>query len=515
MAEYISSQDDCASGNSVYIDCFGAVSNSGNDSSTAIQQAIDYCEANRISTVRITGVNVYKILKPIVIKANVRLELDPTVTLQVDGDFNAFELQKNASITGGTIQVVNSIFQSAVIYVSGSQQIEVPNQSVISNINIINATSSYKGIAVHFYCQKAWEYISFFQVNSIQIKNFQTAIYLKTEYIADMNTPCWINANVFQSIFIDGCQYGIEVDGNNDLPNESSGNVFSRIQVQCRQQTKKVIRCSGAYNSFDCMIWDTYRMSSEPIVIEFSSNSHRNYLFSNLLLTTIVDKGQYNVCISTYEQSLPIELPLTLNKPHLIGNQDDILVNAPMKYSVKQVSGKLPYGGNLTNCFNLIDEQSVNYIDIPDSNPVIIEIDFTKNPIQMLNCFGLYFGWGEIPKKIRIEYLLSANGNWIVATDVPLNMRDTIISNMKASQLYKVRVTMSGYVQDHKRFRINRIFARSSMESGNAWLSTNGGKLYGDIEMEAGKGLVLKTSGGGKWRVTINEVGQLIMTKVT
>ena len=70
---------------SVHIDCFGAVPNSGNDSSLAIQQAIDYCVANRISTVRITGVNTYKIVKPIVIKSNVRLELDPTVTRKLMG----------------------------------------------------------------------------------------------------------------------------------------------------------------------------------------------------------------------------------------------------------------------------------------------------------------------------------------------------------------------------------------------------------------------------------------------
>lgn len=515
LSEYISSQEDCAPENSVHIDCFGAVPNSGNDSSLAIQQAINYCVANRISTVRITGVNTYKIVKPIIIKSNVRLELDLTVTLQIDGDFNVFELQQNASITGGTVQVINPVFQSAVIYVSGSQQIEVPNHSLISNINIINATSSYKGKAIHFYCQKAWDYISFFQVNFIQIKNFQTAIHLKTEYIDDINTPCWINANVFQSIFIDGCQYGIEVDGNSDLPNESSGNTFHDIQVQCRQQTKKVIRCTGAYNIFDCMIWDTYRMSSEQIVIEFSSNSHRNYLFSNLLSTTIVDKGQYNVCKSTYEESLRIQLPITLNKPHLIGNQDDILVNAQQKYTVKQVSGKLPYGGNLANCFNLIDEQSVNYIDVPDSNPVVIELDFTKNPIKMLNCFGMYFGWGESPKKIKVEYALSATGNWVVASDVPLNVGDTIISNMKANQLYKVRITLSGYSQDHKRFRINRMFARSSMENGNAWLATTGGRMFGDIEIEASKGIIMKTASGVKWKVTMNEAGQLITTKIT
>lgn len=119
---------------------------------------------------------------------------------------------------------------------------------------------------------------------------------------------------------------------------------FMIFKCNVDNKRKKAIRCSGAYNTFDCMIWDTYRMSSEQIVIEFSSNSHRNYLFSNLLSTTIVDKGQYNVCKSTYEESLRIQLPITLNKPHLIGNQDDILVNAQQKYTIKQVSGKVPYG---------------------------------------------------------------------------------------------------------------------------------------------------------------------------
>ncbi len=149
---------------------FWRSSNSGNDSSLAIQQAIDYCVANRISTVRITGVNTYKIVKPIVIKSNVRLELDPTVTLQIDGDFNAFELQSNASIVGGTIQVINPLFQSAVIYVSGSQQIEVPNQSVISNINIINTTPSYKGKAIHFIVKRHGIILVSFKLNLFKLK---------------------------------------------------------------------------------------------------------------------------------------------------------------------------------------------------------------------------------------------------------------------------------------------------------------------------------------------------------
>ena len=170
--------------------------------------------------------------------------------------------------------------------------------------------------------------------------------------------------------------------------------------------------------------------------------------------------------------------------------------------------------GNLANCFNLIDEQSVNYIDVPDSNPVVIELDFTKTNTNV-KLFWNVFWVGESPKKIKIEYALSATGSWVIALDVPLNVGDTIISNMKASQLYKVRITLSGYSQNHKRFRINRILQGLLWKSGNAWLATTGGRMFGDIEIEASKGIIMKTASGVKWKVTINEAGQLITTKIT
>lgn len=130
-------------------------------------------------------------------------------------------------------------FNSSVLYLSGAQQIEIHNHTSISNINIINRTTTYQGIAIHLSCKKAWDFISFFKAYSIQITNFHTAIYLKTEKLADINNPCWMNANSFHSIFIDGCQYGIEIIGNGALPYEISGNTFAGIQVQCRKQTKK------------------------------------------------------------------------------------------------------------------------------------------------------------------------------------------------------------------------------------------------------------------------------------
>lgn len=509
----LSGSEDCQNRDIVNIDCFGANPNLV-DNSPAIQEAINHCLANNHSKVVITGKKQYVLASPIVIKSNVHLEIDPTITLIVKGNFQVFELQKDASISGGTIEIVDNSFNSTVIFLSGAEQIEIHNHTSIVDVNIINRTTTYQGIAVQFYCKKAWDFISFVKVNNLQITNFHTALYLKTEKLQNKNTPCWINANTFHTIFIDGCQYGIEIDGNSDLPYEVSGNMFMDLQVQCRKQTKKVIRCSGAYNMFEGLIWDTFRMDAPPLVVEFSSISHHNHLFSNQVATSILDRGLYNRCTSAHEESLQVYPPLALGKAHLVGNQDDVLVNAHVRYSVRQLLGKAPYGGTINNCFNLLDEQSVNYLDVPSSQPVVIELDFSKQPIKMLNCFGLYFGWNESPSRVLIEYQESLNGPWKVAKDVQFNVGNTVISEARAAALYKVKLTLSGYTQEHKRFRINRIFAKSSLQHGVAWLPTTGGTLTGDLELQKGNAVTLVSPNGIRWKVSINDQGQISTTKL-
>jgi len=42
----------------------------------------------------------------------------------------------------------------------------------------------------------------------------------------------------------------------------------------------------------------------------------------------------------------------------------------------------------------------MNYLDVPVSAPVVIEMDFSSNPIKILNMAGVSFGWGESSQKI-------------------------------------------------------------------------------------------------------------------
>ncbi|QTL50580.1 hypothetical protein [Priestia aryabhattai] len=94
----------------------------------------------------------------------------------------------------------------------------------------------------------------------------------------------------------------------------------------------------------------------------------------------------------------------------------------------------------------------MNYLDVRASAPVVIEMDFTANPIKMLNMVGVSFGWGESPKNIKFEYLIVLDGTWTTATDVKNNLGNTVIAEVRATTLYKMRLTLSEYTKGHKRF---------------------------------------------------------------
>lgn len=80
--------------------------------------------------------------------------------------------------------------------------------------------------------------------------------------------------------------------------------------------------------------------------------------------------------------------------------------------------------------------------------------------------------------------------------------------------MYKVKLTLSGYTQEHKRFSINRIFAKSSLQHGASWLPTTGGTLYGDLELQKGQSVKLVSPNGTKWKVSINDQGQISTSKL-
>ncbi len=40
-------------------------------------------------------------------------------------------------------------------------------------------------------------------------------------------------------------------------------------------------------------------------------------------------------------------------------------------------------------------------------------------------------------------------------------------------------------------------------------------QMFGDIEIGGIQGIIMKTASGVKWKVTMNEAGQLITTKIT
>ncbi|MED4797153.1 hypothetical protein COM86_05010 [Priestia megaterium] len=85
---------------------------------------------------------------------------------------------------------------------------------------------------------------------------------------------------------------------------------------------------------------------------------------------------------------------------------------------------------------------------------------------------------------------------------------------MRANTLYKMRLTLSEYTKNHKRFRINRIFGTFSMVPDSSWATTSGSKMYGNLEFQQGISLVLNSPGGQSWKLSVDNTEKISGTKI-
>ncbi|REJ10275.1 hypothetical protein [Halobacillus trueperi] len=284
----------------VNIEDFGAKGNDDKDDSTAIQEAINYGVKHELGKVKVTGNQRFILQKGIILKQGIELELGKYTTLEVQGDFRVFEIMKNASITNGIIEVSDKNFSSEVLYFDGGQKFWSWETSRIEGMNIINTSDENTGTAIALVADHSNEFISFVDFSSIKIVGFRTGVFIKAE------TPTgkynFVNGNRFINLTLDDCVECIVIESSKSIPNEVSGNQFTDFQIQLSDATEEVLKVSGSDNRFQGMIWDVESYASETKIVNFSAQSMRNSLISNVNETYIVDQGDDN---SYYPQSTP------------------------------------------------------------------------------------------------------------------------------------------------------------------------------------------------------------------
>ena len=273
---------------------FGANGEDKKDDSKAIQEAIDYSAKENIGTVYLSGNKHYVLTSGIVVREKVELKMDQNTKIYVEGDFRVFDLKRNASITNGMVEVTNSMFNSEVIYLDGSEKYWSTERTRVYNLTVLNSSESHRGIGIALSANKPGDYISFVNVSDVTLVGFHHGILLKAAQHMNDEQYTWVNGNRFTNITLDDCVRCIELIGNVTVPNETSGNQFNHLQVQVSTITEKVLVINGSSNQINGMVWDAHLAGNKSALVEMSSQSAENEVHFNLVRTQVLNEGARN-----------------------------------------------------------------------------------------------------------------------------------------------------------------------------------------------------------------------------
>jgi hypothetical protein len=210
--------------------------------------------------------------------------------------------------------------------------------------------------------------------------------------------------------------------------------------------------------------------------------------------------------------NMPPALPGELT---MVGDQDDILHLADKRYIVTS-TGAVKTAGNIADMFSLKREVYCRWTNPTTAAPIVIELDFGANPIKYMESIGINFGWGETPKNIKVERVLTSGGAYAQLKNVTNNTDAAFHIASRATNVYKIRLTISVPNNANTLIRINRIYGTAAESMPRTFVNTEtDNDIRGDLTFsDLLKGPVLTSPDGSKWRVSISNAGVITGTKI-
>lgn len=242
---------------------------------------------------------------------------------------------------------------------------------------------------------------------------------------------------------------------------------------------------------------------------------------SRVMMTSSKDGGRaYMPLTATPTIPQPDITPLLPGDKNMVGDIDDVLLLANRKYTVSLL-GKPRSNGSIEGMFSLRREQACRFLDPTQENPIIIEIDFGTKPIQFMESVGISFGGtpqqSQTPTNVKIERVQALNGAWQQVTNQGSLRTSSIHVASKVTNVYKLKFTLWGSNDPtvNKEVRVNRIFATVGDGYGTTYVNTESDSvMYGNLEFDTSKGVVLRSGEGSKWRITVDSTGSLSSVKI-
>jgi hypothetical protein len=198
----------------------------------------------------------------------------------------------------------------------------------------------------------------------------------------------------------------------------------------------------------------------------------------------------------------------------MAGDQDDVMLLADKRYTVTS-TGAVKTAGIIADMFSLKREAFCRWTNPTTATPIILEIDFGTKPIQYMETLGLNFGWGETPKNIKVERVITSGGTYAQLANITNNTLGSVKVVSRATNVYKIRMTISVPNNANGLIRINRIFATAATTPPVTFVNIESdNKLFGNLEFATGKGPVMTSDDGSSWKASISNEGGLTWVKI-
>lgn len=382
----------------------------------------------------------------------------------------------------GTIDVSGVVaYASAAVLLDGDQRFAWDDNCVLDDLTIYNA-NQFTGTGLYLHAHAAnGHHISFVRSRNLTIQGFDKLLWMHAEDPGG-GGACWVNSNDFFQITLAWGVTFVYLNGFHTTPNAVNANVIECV-IQPRAGSgvaNRAILCETKLNRISAQIWDWSGANVSSLnAVEFTESSERNYLLTNWVPTGLIDEGSFDVSqqnkihwISEFQPTLYGWLPPpSQENPTMAGNQDDLLANADVYYTVTQTAGAAPSTGTINDIFSLSPRGGPRWNAL--AGPVTIEVDFggTVNRVFALGCHFVSALWA---RTVTIEYFLG--GVWNTFSTTTTNGKQRVLSystdELGLDSAEKVRITFDDPGDASGAVQLNRFFCFAANAVVRAWMDS-------------------------------------------
>ena len=520
---------------------FGAKGDGVTDDAVAIAQALASSK-----TVVFDGMKTYAVGSTITIPADANVDFRGATIVPM-GNHDVIRVMPGSNIENLIVKCTDvPDWDSSVMVFYGGDFFRATNPTRISNAKLYNDVTYNDGFentgnGLYVYVDEAGQFIEGLAIVDLLTHGFGKGVYIKGMDVSAENgngKVAFIGANNFCRYWSFKDTYGIYIIGGHSL-NRLTNNFFSDMNIQSDSYggTKYGIYCAGSgvfANRFSGCLYDFFFMNkNDPIkAIYFGMETNNNHVDTDAGtvydLGYVTDLGINNRVENTAWRG-KIQIPNGYSGVGMIGNQDDILAFADKRMicTLESLDGEPRYG-TLSDVFDPTPFRVLSYAETfsgTSDRKARITINFKKSVKEITN-FILQFVRRCIPstvkvtfygdKEVRTVYDTNDNYNQVVVINPPM-CDYSYDYESPVTNVAKIVVEIGGFSfidskgdGTIKEWALERIMATGSDATGNTWLRTDGGKIFGNVEYAENFGPVITGANGKKYMLTVSTDGALL-----